>query len=179
MARKGKDRGSLPLEKLGDVLTSMSRVLKEESEAATAPTALCTAHVPNEEKPLECAKCGKPLLRQSEERLEADVVAVEAGEWQVDEWASVDPARTPPEVRQLAREVLDAAAAGGAVLTPERLDAVLDADEDLRLDWLTVVIEQPWLDRLKALAAKAGMSEPKYIEQLIKRQWIASGGGKS
>lgn len=63
-------------------------------ELAAATTKLCTEHVPNEEKPFECAKCGKPMpnvetfplsvldeltddARQSEKRAEDDGPAYE------------------------------------------------------------------------------------------------------
>jgi hypothetical protein len=164
MGRKGKTpKEPLQVEKLGDVLAGMTRALQAE------PTTLCTEHIPNAERPLECAKCGKPLAlvqregerkfvldatnaygetlgdliaeterlglyapgmrdklkqieadaRQSEKRFEPDVPDPL---WADNEWSDVDPASLPTEAEK------DAPLC--AVLTPNQLAAVLDADDE-------------------------------------------------
>lgn len=95
--------GDVPSESSLDTLSRAMRLYSvldkaiADGLAELAPTAVCNEHIPNEERPLECAKCGKPLpnvetfplsvldeladeARQSEKRFE-------------DEWRDLDPIR--------------------------------------------------------------------------------------
>lgn len=74
-----RDRGAFPI--TSKPLDRLDLSAEEATIAdGIASTTLCTEHVPNEERPLECAKCGKPLAlvqRAGERKLvETDPLSV-------------------------------------------------------------------------------------------------------
>ncbi len=183
----------------------------------TAPTTVCTEHVPNEEKPTECAKCGKPLgsdeweeridaARASEERFDDGVIRVEGPRQLTHE--EVMAAYTTPEERD---------APLCAMATPDEFAALLDGpnvktyelsvlgdieptdaraepiiEPELPFEWRDgpepelptepagfagmVEVSKMWLERADVLSKKRGMGLVPYLEWLIKRDWVASGG---
>lgn len=128
-------------------------------ELAAAPTAVCNEHVPNEEKPHECAKCGKPLplrfdaaideARQSEKRFTDD------------EWRDIDPIRAGETE------------AGPVKMTERAADDGPSYEGNPRL----VKLDELWAMRLSVLANEAGESRGDYLTKLIRRQWVARGKG--
>lgn len=211
------------------------------------PTTLCTEHVPNEERPLECAKCGKPIAspgdeamlgllrkdfgddaervmrdaiesekalfrdktddweeridaaRASEERMPPEVMASININDDDDEWSDIvtPEEREAPLCAVMTPEQLAAALDGEAplVMTPDELAAALDEKKPLGIrdfpasEYLLpkegtepagyagmVELSKLWLERADVLSKKRGMGLVPYLEWLIKRDWVASGG---
>lgn len=147
----------------------------DANELGTAPTAVCTAHVPSDEHPDRCANCGKPLAipdraewaktaftddewkdisaeaeaRQSEKRFDTD-----------DENAAYHKRGRDVEPVKMTERAID----DGPSYTPTTKGYQLDA---------------LWAMRLSILAKEAELSERDYLEMLVRRQWVARGKGKS
>lgn len=204
MARKGKDK--VPkidpkLEKLGDVLTGMKRVMQADS-AAKAPA-------PRPEMTREARVARLIGLGMTPEEVEQqlavtahatapttvcthhvgradDLSCARCGmpfkELAQKRWKdTIDAARASEERFEPEPSALDSfltedekQAPYAAVLTAEQLEAVLDSPEPAGFAGM-VEVHPTWLDRAKTMADADGFTVPEFIERLIKRQWIASG----
>lgn len=150
MGRKGKDKGGLPPERIGSTLDSF---LAQEGIDV----------MPRE------AHSSK-LLRDK-----------------VDEWDERTPLETAPteectahvadvgaEKCTLCGKPLQLMSTGEQKLAVMRRDVRFTEIEQSR----GVQLSELWHDRLVQLAKRNNMTPEQYAEHLIKRQWIASGGGR-
>lgn len=164
--------------------------------AVTAKTTLCSEHVRSLLKPGECAKCGLPMpvFEPSDEWKDiSDAARASEERMPIDEMIADDTIRVEGP-RQLTAEEVAAAyltpeereAPFAAVLTEDQLAALFDAPVPIPpaprpgsgFDVILVGIKPIWHQRAKTMAEVDGFDVPDFIERLIKRQWIASGGGK-
>jgi hypothetical protein len=125
---------------------------------AMAPTTLCN-HARRDGK--RCLDCGGPVFG-------SDTKSAEAEARQSEKRFEPESLLTPEE-----RE-----APVAIVMTEGQLAAALDdgpSHEPVDFPGM-VEIKTLWLDRADVLAKKRGMVTPVYLEWLIKRDWIASGG---
>lgn len=142
---KGKSK-RLPLEKLGDVLGSMHRVMKEENAA----TQLATEHQLFTDR-TDAWEERADEARQSEQRLGSRLDS------------SLEAEGIKEEVDATVQRRL--AADDGPSHEPAAVGGMVE-------------LQTMWLDRAVTMAKADGFTVTEFIERLIKRQWIASGGGK-
>lgn len=169
---------------------------------ATAPTTVCTAHEPDDEKPEQCAKCGKPLdipgraqwssedaPQLTEEEKQAPYAAVLTPDQLAavlggdTEWPA-DGAVITPEDRAWAREKLAESEARQSEKRIETDDEnaaqhKLGRDDAVADGPVYAPIDPLWSMRLSILAREEGCSNRDYVEKLVRRQWVARGKGKS
>lgn len=141
--------------------------LAPETAFVMAPTTVCNEHVSNKEKPLECAKCGKPFAewwtsapdeaRQSDQRLGSAL----------DDFFEAEGIKDEVRARAAAKLF---ATDDGTVPLDEPTDATVYPG--------MVEVDNVWLGRAVKMAKVEGVTVNGFIVGLIKRQWIASGAGK-
>ena len=133
---------------------------EDRERQAAAPTEQCVRHVADTGNE-RCIRCSKPLSLMTTAQQKLAIMRRDRPVLALDVDRTIEAAST---LLDESWNDVDKASSDAVPATPPESEMVR--------------ISRLWADRALTMAGKDGMTLPSFIELLIKRQWVASGGGR-